>query len=44
MMQFLYVYRSLYLQCRRRHVTHKYALPEDPDDIGYRRPWVSDCC
>lgn len=23
-------------QCRRRHVTHKYAL-EDPDDIGYRR-------
>lgn len=28
--------------CRRRHVTHKYALPEDPDDIGYRRSWATN--
>lgn len=27
--------------CRRRHVTHKYAL-EDPDDIGYRRQFTNN--
>ncbi|KAL4216636.1 hypothetical protein ACF0H5_024359 [Mactra antiquata] len=32
----------IWVLCRRRHVTHKYALPEDPDDIGYRRNWASN--
>ncbi|KAL3884413.1 hypothetical protein ACJMK2_024552 [Sinanodonta woodiana] len=27
--------------CQRRHARHKYALTEDPDDIGYRRSWSS---
>lgn len=26
--------------CSRRHARQKYRLPEDPDDIDYRRSWA----
>lgn len=37
----LFLLVMICILCRRRHVTHKYAL-EDPDDIGYRRQWTNN--
>ncbi|WAR29917.1 hypothetical protein MAR_003485 [Mya arenaria] len=37
----LFLLSLICVLCRRRHVTHKYAL-EDPDDINYTRTWAKD--
>ena len=36
------IHHYVFLQCSRRHTRQKYRMPEDPDDIGYRRSWADD--